>query len=527
MKKVLLFFAPILILQTLVMSAVKRPATKLPTKSIFREGEKNTYHYAIWVDGKEYKGDIPVSKNENMDEISDDKWYFNCALFDPENPETPINIFSFPASLMPPKEKFDEFKPRGLIFMPNGKFLSIENGLFKYNIFAEKDPTSGKIWTSVDFGKRTPISLMTIDKTYQPWGNEKGNIYFKIKRKDGSSVFYMWDSTTGVAKPQRTIPTPPKSERFDIEESEEDITVKFNETKLVVSKTAEREIIDPLSIKEKRLIGGFEGYGTEEKPFTKQDYETFEETGQIEIGIILELKKLLDKEEDIIFDSELSLSETEIYELKRTINDMFETYQKKTRLIRELKKVFREYGPKGLLKKWLNETEYNAILTALNPEKGGAGVSEKFDHKGHTEIINLHEVTVPLGYYRMLKAKSQRGFPKLQWADYSSEKEDILIKTIRKYTKRYFMSQPNWKEYLLSVLKEFLKVPDQKDWIDWFEKRNKNLEFELLFDYLVGLTEEQKTALFKGAGMSSIRQRKMKLILDMYRKSPLSPGVAS
>lgn len=499
-----LFFKKILnltILITLFSLNFSLAKNTLYEKSI----NNGDYKCKVWITKRAYEGSLPgVEANQ-----SPQKWYINIAFF--KNDDSLERAFSFPAALVVSENELDAFKPSLINFISktnwDREFLTIENnGLFKYQVWAEKDPSTGKFHMSADFGKRIPIFIPSkasiLDLSYTPWTDDSGNIYFKTLSENERPNFFKWNSKTEKIESCREKP---QSE----EPNAEDLKLENPDDENI-------EIIDPLSIREDFLLNFYQDYGTDKQPVAKDDIDLLENSYQMAIGKIIALNKLYKLGEEPVVETTLSDDQKDY--LRKTISEMASAYSMKKDLLRELKLVMREKGVMSILRKWLTNLEFNAILTALNPEEGGGGVISKFDHTGKTEIKD-GQLVLALGYYRMLKEKCRKGFDKNMWEEYSPEKAKKLKRAIQGYCKKLLKKDSTFK----NALNSFMEVREQKNWIEWFEK-NRNIIIELLFDYLAALNKKKLNDTLEKFIPSKIKRTRLVQIVDAYKKSNLCSG---
>ncbi len=461
------------------------------------------YSCKIWTTNRIYDGTFPDAKNQ-----SPQKWYFNIAFFNSDNRLE--KAFSFPAALLIREDEFEQFSPRLIGFMPrknwDREFLTIEdNGLYKYQIWAEKDDKD-KFHMSVDFGKRIPLFVSSektkLDLKYNPRADESGNIYFRVVTEEGAQPKLLkWNSTT---------------EKVETCKGTDAREVSFADLDLENPSDDDIEIIDPLAIKERFFLDAYKSYGTEAQPVSKEDINFLENFYQMAIGKVIALNKLYQSGEEPV--TEFALTSNQKSFLRNTIIEMANAYESKKDLIRELKLVMREKGIMSILKKWLTNLEFDAILAALNPQSGGGGVISKFNHNGKTEFKD-GQIVLALGYYRMLKDKCRRGFDKNMWEDYSNKKEKSLRRAIQGYSKKLLKNE----SLLKSAFSDFQSIREQADWPEWFDK-NRNVTIELLFDYLASLRLKKLNDLLEKFISSKIKRTRMLQIIDLYKKSNLYSG---
>jgi len=488
---------------------------------------KNDYTCVMWLDQKPYTGTIPGEKKSVLTALSLDKWYFNCAFFEDDKL---VNVRAFPAKLLVKETELDAFKPSYAGFLPRTHtgwrdLVTVEKGqLCLYNVNAEKDATTGSFWASIDFGKRTPIHDNVNSTSIQ--GDKHGNIYFTANDKKN----YMWDSKSETVKPVTKMPARAKNPTYEHSESNGMLVVTIDDKSFTVPLDTSIDIVDPLSIDEKRIKAPYENYGTNGNPISADDYKMLISFYQWAPGQILVCNDLLSRNQNLALDPKLSLSDQEQKELEQTISDMAATYTKKTAVISELKKVIREYGATGMLKKRFSDAEVTALVTALSPENGGGGVIPRFDHKGRAELDEKAQLVIPLGYYRTLKKDRKKGFNKKEFE--SPDKSTELSNAVAGYPVSIMEHNDNWK----TVLNDFMKVPEQASWQDWFEKTGKSykgykwtaqdVQFELLFDYLASLSDGDFKKKLTEAGIKHIKQTRFKTLIDIYKSTNLYAGKA-
>jgi len=494
---------------------------------------KNNYHCAVWQTMGTYTGFIPgKTRLEKMD-ISPTKVYYNVAFYDGTQL---VKTLSFPGALLIEKHELNNFKPSAMTFASRdaGKFgywrflLTVENGwLFKYNLMAEKNPQTGRLWTSVDFGKRIPLYIsdaVKVDPTYEPHSDLNDNVYFKTT--DGK--FRKWDSRAEKSSvirfgtPPQRIETPAALANYD--QAKNTISLawgsKMDPQGIAVNLNMQiQEVIDPLAIREDKLRAPYAGYGTQANPISYEDYAYLVNYYQIAIGKVIEAYSVLASGQSLVFAAGAKVNaET----FTNTIQQMAQAYANKTNLLRELKLVMREKGVFSILKKWLTTEEVSSIIMALNPLQGGGSVmafeDTAKDNKRMTMLVD-GKPTLSWGYYRMLKENARRGFPRMQWEAYDPADENMLMVAIRNFPK-YMMNQA----VLASTISAFIKLGEQSDWERWFGQ-NDQLIYELMFDYLVQLDEGSLADALKLGGMTSmIKQRRFKMVLDMFKRSKFFAG---
>ena len=454
------------------MTKIQQPSTELPksaTAEAFYDASHhdNDYTCVVKVTKHMYEGELTGQKDAS--EYSKEKWYFEVALFDKA---TLVETAAFPAALLVKPEELDSYKPSMISFIPRGvtavgtvgwdrELLSVENGhLFKYNLWAEKDSTTGDVKLSIDFGKRIPLYVKTaIDVSCIPWADKTGSVFFKAGDK-----FYKWDSQSEsvspvVSEPERPVVGGVAAEVMDTPEG---LMVSILDKTFTIPSGKSFRMIDPLVI--------------DEKTFAK-------------------------------------LSE------------------KSRNVMRELKLFMREKGVFAGLKKWMTNLEYETLVEAFDPQnpisKGVIIVKYAKGPKAgtinmeqpHGPLVGLFEDSyfIPWAYYRALKSAMRKGRldDAKQWEDFTEDKVSELKRALLEYP------QSRISKIFKDVLNRFLKVKDQKSWETWFERDNKDLNIELMFDWLASLDRETLITTSKEAGISG---RRLVLIVDMYTRTDLYAG---
>ncbi len=474
------------------------------------------YSYLVWLTEHKYTGSLSGEKKEVTEKLAKQPWYINVALFKGNNH---VNTASFPASLLVFQDNHIEAKPKFICFLGEWNYIELlcietVNGvdqLVKYLLWAEEgDTKNSPPIMSVDYGKRilaySGRQNGNLDPSYVPLIGQEGNIYFKAGEENKYKQF-KWNIVTESTSRQ-------DKEQDRKNNSNDFIPCNMNEQKIEVNKgqfelssNIEVTFIDPLDVNEKKITAPYQNYGTESNPLSKNDYKILNETGQLAPGAILVLNKL-----NAIVTEDKLIEEQE-KELQVTVANLAETYQKKKNVIRELKLLFREYGPKGKLKKRFSNIEVKSIINGLSNTHGGV---QNIKNKGHVEINN-DKIIIPLDYYRILKSLCNRGFRKEDFEDQSQLIN--LKKAVLDYPKSV-MQQQNTLE---KTINEFLQLKDQKNWALWFEKENKNIMIELLCDYLVQCEEKELSNVFLKRLSKITAIATYKNIIQIYRNSNISP----
>lgn len=475
---------------------------------------------AVWTTKRVYSGELTGESDTNKKMYSPEKMYINTAILSKDGSIS--KLFSFPASLLITPEELEKNSLKSVFFIPRKsgahyrKFITVEGEkLFVYEVGTETKTKDGKpaLTMSVNFAKRRHIASK-LDPSYKPWADENENIYYKAFDTKKLSSLYQWNSQT--EKPERekplTVNVAPTLEGTVTEENNI-VTLKLGENTFKI--TEPYQIIDPLDSNEGWLLNAYLGYGTEMMPFTKDDFKKFTETYDLELGKIIALNTLINANKKIVSE----ITDEQIETIKNDIQKMAKAFSAKKDQLREIKKLMREDGGiTSILKKWLTNAEFNAILTAFDVDNAlGGGVIKKFNHNGKTEIVD-GKIVIPLGYYRDLKRKCRQGFAKNLWESYTKESEDTLKKALRDYSTR--MSTKN----LSATLNEFMQIKDQKDWAEWFDN-NRSVKIELLFDYLATLDEDMLNKTLSELIKNQIKLRNLARIIAIYKSTDLYNGM--
>lgn len=454
----------------------------------------------VWATKRVYDGDLTGETQEQKNSYSREKTYLNTAFINKDG--SLAKLFSFPTSLMVTPEDVENNAVKTVFFLPRTtassyrKFITVEgNNLFLYEVGIEIKTINNKptLFLSEDFAKRLQIAS-NIDTSYTDidyvvWADKDENIYYKIiDPKDNTKlILYKWNARTANPEIVQTevnanIDAALQGEAFD---NNGEISVKLGEN--IFKITDPCKIIDPLGANEDILLCAYLDYGTSVMPFTKSDFKKLTETYDLELGKVIALNKLITANKQIVSN----LTEEQLVNAKKSIQKIVVNYNTKKDLLREAKKLMRE-NPinQDVEKKWLTNTEVNAILTALDPEQGvGGGVIEKFNHNGRTEVSG-GKIVLPLGYYRDLKIKCKRNFDKKLWENYTKENEANLKQAIQSFSKKVVSGNQ-----LADAINKFMNVKDQKDWKQWFIE-NKDVKIELLFDYLASQNKDSLNKIF-------------------------------
>lgn len=527
-------------------SAVDVSAAKkvIPDAYYDKSTHANDYNFIIsGVTQKTYVGSLPGQSAASLSPV---KWYYQVALFDGNNL---VGVYEAPASLLVTPETLDASKPTKIAFIPrkptkagtmgwDREFFAVENGmLVKYSVWADKNPETGKMDISVDFGKRWPLYVTgNLDPSYAPWADANGNIIFSVIDAAGATRLMKWNNEKEIV--EGVFGQPKKSDvvapTCSVAIDGTGTTVSVDNNSFVIPIDFKVITIDPIGINQEKVMAPYLGLGTADRPLKKgsaenpQEYEHFVLEYQIAPGQLLVLYDLIASGKSVVASPELTAAEQA--KLKEVVNQLKETYDKKKDLLRELKLVMREKGARSILKKWLTNAEVDALIAALSLGGGGVVVTYAqkgpskgamiFNHQGKTEVQD-GAIVVPWGYYRSLKTSMRKGVldDKNQWEAYADKKAYDLKRAIELYSKNVITKK------LKAAMDEFNKIAEQKSWDIWFEKENKSLTIELLFDYLASLDGTKLNLVLKNAGVSGIKARRVTTIVDMYRKTNLYLGL--
>jgi hypothetical protein len=500
------------------------------------------FHVVVSLNQQTYSGTLPGVKDDVLKGRAVKSWYFNCNFFDGAT-NLLVAATAFPADLLLPEASLAQAQPRIVGFSQRTapvvfgrKMLTLEwvsegkFGLFMYELSAEKD-RNGAFAPSVDLGKRIPISLNPVDPAYGAWcvGDD---IYFKLLKPDGTAMLTQWSATTETLSSVKAEPKAPRPALLVpvLVGNLLQATSDNNSVSLSVDTTAAVDQIDPLAIDEKKITAPYQNYGTKENPVESDDVMSVITSYQLDLGKVLVLDALVEDPNGIVYKVSPSSDDQSVFE--ESIQDMRDGYKRKKNLLRELKLIFRQYGPKGNLGKWLNSAEVKSIIAALDPEHGGGGVQVLKTAKGNplnrgrTELIN-NILTLPLLYYRMLKQKTKAGFNKADWDEYDATTEKKLTHAIQTYAQKKLRVGSDDSSILLNTMKALIALPDQANWSDWFMKTNTDPNLEFLMDYLVTLEDAEIKALCEQAGLTSaIKAKRIILIVQQYKSSTLYFGAS-
>ncbi len=542
------------------------------TKSILFDASRheNDYNCVVWLSEAEYKGQLVGVKQDVIAKLSPKKHYFNIAFFEGDKL---VKKYAFPAALLVEAAEYESWKPSFLSFVPRSptkagtvawdrEILSVEGGnLVKYNVWCDRDPQTKQLAASVDFGKRIPIYTGVIDEAYVPWANPEGDIFFMAKDREG---VLCWDSREETVRPARAIQAKPEAATaYDATTKDGGASVTSGSKAYNVAADVATEVIDPLSINEARMLAPFKDFGTDSRPLTRGDATRLaritelskkQQLTRLEADELGRLSANLDEYDSIVFTQRAApglimalsalpkivvkppLSDVEQTQLQAIVKDLKATYDKSKSVIQELKLLMHEKGAKSILKKWLSDAEVQGLMSALaipgsvvETRKDGQVVQ---DHRGRIEVGgDAHPqkpLYIPWGYYRKLKdtIRNKTIDNPAQWESYTSEEADGLKRAIQQYSKLVVKQGDNLKTFMT----RFMAVPEQKSWDVWFERENKELDFELLFDYLASLLGQEKrqklVEVLGGAGvMGRIKQQRMMAIVEIYMRSNLYAGL--
>lgn len=448
----------------------------------------------VWLTKRGYDRALPgaygVAKTET---------YITVALFDPAG--ALVKVLSFPAGLTEGGQPtLVQFMPRGADNARGRELLTIENGkIIKYTLWAEKDPANKQVSVSVDFGKRTPLVVDGFDATYMPRSDDNGDVYFKVNPTPFGSKKWCRVGENVVAG-ETNVPEP---RPIVVDESSGVLTADGMYT---VSISHEAEIIDPLGIDEVRMKAPYADYGTAISPVTPIDYQLVIDTFQMGVGKLLILRDRLNNGEKIVFDHTVNLTSEQRAVFEQAVKDMSMAYDKKKGALADFKLIARECGTKNKLKKWLNNAEVSAILSALTP-RSGAGVVVELPNQGRA-VSQDGVMVLPLGYYRKLR-KYIKAPRQADWEAYS--KFGDVKRALESYPKTTLGHAK-----IVELIKQ-LSGTSSTNWKQWFVD-NKNLAYELLLDYLIQLDEAALNKVLDEAGLTNmIKKNTFKLMVNAYK----------
>lgn len=497
---------------------------------------------------EDYKASLPGIAKTTLDSLGEECWWYTVRFFGAD--KRLVKELQFPGDLLIPADRLNDNQPflcgfniRQAPVVWGRRLLAIEgDALVMYELSAQKED-DGSCSTSVDFGKRILIQPSGVVRTYIPRFDAKGSIYFKVSDPGSAAERAMvWDYTTEAVKPllkdekveQFKPVTEPKLSRA----LTGDVVISKAITLEVKNISEDVVIIDPLAVDTERLTKPFKGYGTKKKPITKDDFNAVlsykkspinaatdekADNQTIHIGKVIVLWEDVSEEDDYVFTQDVIPTVEQRNLFEEVLEELYEAFELRQKLLRELKLLFRQFGPRGKLNKWISDAEFKSLIDALR-SPGKKGSVKPALNKSKSTSINpeTQETEISWSYYISLKQNARKGFDERHWETYSSERNAELCDAVRGYAEK-IMSLNGGESAVEKMLSNFLAAPDKKDYAVFFESFNDDLDTELLFDYLVVRTDAQLDALL--GKLSKVKSARVKSIIQVYKKTNRSSVV--
>lgn len=473
--------------------------------------------------------------------LSGNKWFFTTSLFDKEKCVAHI---AFPAALDVSDKNLAAYRPIILMFIPRAtkgnvvgwerEIVTIENGaLYKYLLWAKKDKKTGVIRIFSNFGKRIPLyqGKEIIDSTTVV-ADTQGNVFFRTKKDN----LFLWNASQEMLLPTRNIGSAirPVMPIAPIERNNDVFVITAAEKNLLIPVGMKAQIMDPIKINLDAIKLPFKNFGTVKRPLSTIEYQQMIDDDFFMPGLLLALNDLLQKKQ--IIQIQPVAPDYKQAELNKVVDQQAAQYIKNIVDFSSIKKIAHEKCALPVPQKWLIKEEVMRIITALsvgNPSAGGVktfyapraivpgqGRTISFTHHGKTGVWQGQYV-VSWGLYRYLKNALRSGVidNPAYWDIYEKEVVELLKKVIREHGNMIMTKYP---EKLQHVFKKFLTIPNQSSWTAWFEKENRIVDFELLFDYFCFLTPSDYMALLSRLGItSSFELFRIDAIIKAYKASVL------
>lgn len=494
-----------------------------------------------------YAQSLPGVAEATLKSLGEECWWYTVRFFGAD--KRLVKELQFPGDLLIPADRLNDNQPllcgfniRQAPVVWGRRLLALEgDALVMYELSAQKED-DGSCSTSVDFGKRILIQPSGVVRTYVPRFDAKGSIYFKVSDSAGAAERAMvWDYTTEAIKPllkdEKVEAFKPVAEPKLSRALTGDVIISKDITLKVESISDDVVIIDPLAVDTERLTKPFKGYGTKQKPITKDDFNAVlsykkahskdaprdekVDNQTMHIGKVIVLWEDVSEDDEYIFAQDVLPTVEQRNLFEEVLEELYEAFELKQKLLRELKLLFRQFGPRGKLNKWISDAEFKSLINALT-SPGADGSVKPVLNKSKSTSINpdTQDVEISWSYYLTLKQNARKGFDERHWETYSSERNAELSKAVRGYAEK-MMGMKGGEEAVRVMLSNFLAAPDKKDYAVFFESFNNDLDTELLFDYLAVRTDEQLDALL--SKLSKLQAARAKSIIQVYKKTNRSP----